>query len=478
MAREVKLHWILIALLVVWGGLFYPSIASTVEIWMRSETFNHCFIILPVCIYIIHQKWQLLTTLDVKPNWLVSVPLIGVLMVWLFGSLAQLLVIEQGAAFMVLPLAIWLILGNNLARHLWFPMVFWMFSVPFGEFLVPILQELTADITVFLIQQTGIPVFRDGLYIAIPGGLFEVAVACSGIRYLIASVTLGMLFAYLNYQSAKKRIIFMIFAFMLPLIANGIRAYGIVMIAHLSDMKYATGVDHLIYGWLFFGVVILIMFSVGQIWAEPAAKLPEGAKAKDIAVSSVTKPVAGVFALVLLSLVYQNQAGNVPATQTPDIASIFPLAPEESESNWFPKFTNPTAIHSGLYNGQEIYVAFYAENVQGRELINTTNLLYNTKSWSIVQRWSYDKFTVLQIVNAAGEKRFVAYSYFIPSTVSPALLYIKLWQGIRAFMGLSQQGAFIAIAEREVKSKDTKASVVETMKRLTEQGYNQVFQGD
>ena len=116
--------------------------------------------------------------------------------------------------------------------------------------------------------------------------------------------------------------------------------------------------------------------------------------------------------------------------------------------------------------------------MQGRELINTTNLLYNTKSWSLVKRWPYDDFMVLEIVSAVGEKRFVAYSYFIPSTVSPSLLYIKLWQGIRAFMGLSQEGAFIAIAERELKSADSKAKVVETMQLLTEQGYEKVFKGE
>jgi len=38
-----------------------------------------------------------------------------------------------------------------------------------------------------------------------------------------------------------------------PIIANWLRAYMIVMIGHLSGNKLAVGVDHLIYGWLFFG---------------------------------------------------------------------------------------------------------------------------------------------------------------------------------------------------------------------------------
>ena len=42
----------------------------------------------------------------------------------------------------------------------------------------------------------------------------------------------------------------------------------IVMIGHLSGNKLAVGVDHLIYGWLFFGFVILIMFWIGARWRE------------------------------------------------------------------------------------------------------------------------------------------------------------------------------------------------------------------
>ena len=59
---------------------------------------------------------------------------------------------------------------------------------------------------------------------------------------------------------------------MVPIVANWLRAYMIVMIGHLSDNKFAVGVDHLIYGWLFFGVVILLMYGVGSLWREHAVE--------------------------------------------------------------------------------------------------------------------------------------------------------------------------------------------------------------
>jgi exosortase/archaeosortase family protein len=80
----------------------------------------------------------------------------------------------------------------------------------------------------------------------------------------------GTLFAYLNYSLAWKRWAFVGLSILVPIVANWVRAYMIVMIGHLSGNKLAVGVDHLIYGWVFFGVVIGIMFVVGARWADPA----------------------------------------------------------------------------------------------------------------------------------------------------------------------------------------------------------------
>jgi exosortase/archaeosortase family protein len=91
---------------------------------------------------------------------------------------------------------------------------------------------------------------------------------CSGVRYLIASITVGTLDAYLNYTELRKRILFVLLSIVVPIIANGLRAYMIVMIAHLSDGRLAHGIDHFIYGWVFFGLVILLLFWLGSFWRD------------------------------------------------------------------------------------------------------------------------------------------------------------------------------------------------------------------
>jgi hypothetical protein len=91
-----------------------------------------------------------------------------------------------------------------------------------------------------------------------------------------------------------------------PIVANWLRAYMIVMIGQLSEMKYAVGIDHLIYGWLFFGVVVLILFWIGSFWREdfdprpaaspsvlPAVRGPSSLTAMMVAVI----PAAGLVAV-------------------------------------------------------------------------------------------------------------------------------------------------------------------------------------
>ena len=79
------------------------------------------------------------------------------------------------------------------------------------------------------IRRTGIPVYREGLYFMLPSGNWSVVEACSGVRYIIASITLGVLYAYLTYRSAWRRVLFVLVSALVPVLANTGRAYIIVM---------------------------------------------------------------------------------------------------------------------------------------------------------------------------------------------------------------------------------------------------------
>ena len=164
------------------------------------------------------------------------------------AHLVDVMVAQQFAAIGLLISGVSVILGYAATKTILFPLAYMLFMVPVGEGLVPAMMDFTAYTTVELVKLTGIPVYRDGLFFYLPTGTWSVIEACSGIRYLIASVALGCLYAYVNYQRLSKRLIFIGAAIVVPVLANSIRAFGLVMFGHFSNMKLGTGTDHLVFG--------------------------------------------------------------------------------------------------------------------------------------------------------------------------------------------------------------------------------------
>ena len=173
--------------------------------------------------------------------------------------------------------AIVTVLGTSVARALVFPLAFLLFAIPAGEILVPTLMDWTADFTVDALRWSGVPVYREANHFTIPVGH-----AGRSSRRAAASATSshrswsGTIYAAMAYTSTRRRVLFIAASIVVPIVANWLRAYMIVMIGHLSNNKLAVGVDHLIYGWIFFGVVMLLLFWVGSFWREKTSPAPTG----------------------------------------------------------------------------------------------------------------------------------------------------------------------------------------------------------
>jgi exosortase A len=187
---------VVVVYLLLLTAFFYDTVESMVSIWSRSETFTHAFLILPISIWLGWEKRAHLKAMTPEPSWQGMAVLFAVGFLWLFGYLVDALVVQQLAWVAAFVAGVWAILGNRTTWVIAFPLAFLIFMVPFGEDLVPGMMEFTADFTIGLIRLTGIPVYREGLFFTLPSGNWSVVEACSGIRYLIASVTLGCLYSY------------------------------------------------------------------------------------------------------------------------------------------------------------------------------------------------------------------------------------------------------------------------------------------
>jgi len=376
---------VLVAALVAVLLLYWGTAASMVSVWNSSETFAHGYIILPISLWLAWRRREVFARIPAEPYW----PALGALAVcgagWLLARAGEVQVVMQYCFVAMLPLVVLALLGRRLAGAFAFPLMFLLFAVPFGEVFVQPLINFTADFTVAMVRATGIPVLRNGTQFELPTGNWSVVEACSGVRYLISSITLGCLYAYLSYRSAKRRALFIALSVLVPIIANGLRAYMIVMIGHLSGMELATGVDHLIYGWLFFGLVMFIMFWIGSYWREDeaipapvpaAAPAPGALPARPIA--SVAIGAVLVCALWPLLGGISDKAAHNPAAVLLDGARLGTAAAAPA---WQPEFMASDAALRGRYTAGgapvDLNLLYYRNQGPGKRLISSVNRVDN-----------------------------------------------------------------------------------------------------
>ena len=259
-----------LALTLLWVVGWYWSTAQEVaDIWLRSDTFAHGIIVLPAFAWLVWDARDRVGALQPQPVGWLALPILAAGLLWLLGGMVSVAAAQHLALFVMLVSGFVGVLGWRLSRVLLFPLLFLFFGLPIGEFMVPTLMHYTAEVTVWALRLSGVPVYQDGLHFVVPNGRWSVVEACSGIRYLTASLMVGALYAYLNYTSRKRRLMFMLVALVAPILANWLRAYMIVMMGYLSDNRIGTGDDHVFYGWILFGLVILSMFWLGARWHEP-----------------------------------------------------------------------------------------------------------------------------------------------------------------------------------------------------------------
>lgn len=380
--------------------LYWPSVQKLVHIWTTSDTYAHGMVILPISLFLAWRMRRRLAELTPQPSYLGILLLAALGFGWILARAADVTVVQTFVVVAMVPALVITILGLGISRALTFPLAYVFFAWPVGSFLVPILQDYTAWFTVLMLRLTGLPVFAEGYYISIPAGDFVVAEVCSGIRYLIASVALGLVYAYLVYRSLWRRLVFTAFAIIAPIVANGLRAYGIIMIAHWTDMEHAVGVDHLVYGWLFFGVVMFLLFWVGSLFREDDH--PEEESRQQLTTRAGNPSPSVVFPVVMPPVLAAVVLSMAPLTEmglNQRMAALagdrYPVAPQvtgwtlpqrDESPVWQPRFAEPDYQSQHAYrseNGRELalHLSHYRHDQAGTDLITYGNLIYDEVRW-------------------------------------------------------------------------------------------------
>jgi EpsI family protein len=336
--------------------------------------------------------------------------------------------------------------------------------VPFGQGLIPVLQDFTAAFAVRVLRLLEIPVFLDGVLIAIPSGLFEVAEACAGLRFLIANVVIALLFCYVSFRRPWKWIVFIIISIVIPIIANAFRATAIILIAYWTNNEYAAGVDHIVYGWVFFAVIMISLLAIGNAFADPVIEdtdEPSPSRQKPAGTLPLIYSAPLVLAVLLVTPSYAAIMLKAP-TAVPHLAlpAVDVGAPWEpvAASNWQPSKSGADLTIARAYEQDgrrvDLFIGYYAYQRPGAELVSEKEGLADGQLWRTAERQQEElgipglpaMVELERLKTVANDERVSLALYWTAGRFVTNRYEVLAWLALDRLLGRNRPAAFIALS--------------------------------
>lgn len=417
--------------------LFALTFAATYEaslgmftLWLTTDTYMHGLFVLPLAFILAKSRpWPERDSSPLSPllSAILCFSWAGVI---LFGKLAMINVIQQAMLIALIPLLVITCYGWRIAKHYAAPLLLCFLCVPVGDFMIPYLQSITADMSVFFLQLNNVPVLRNGWYISIPAADFRVAEACSGINFLISTFTLSIFYAFLYMEKTYKRVAFILIGFVVPIISNGLRVYLIIKIADMGYVEAATGFDHLVYGWVFFVFILIALFVIGNWMQDPDPEKCEGGVQLDMTPLKNKKIILFITLSLSLSIAYSFFVETKKHEAKVSEISGTPLYENDILGPQFPAADSVT--YSGLESGWRFYEIIYASEFTDKKIIGYQNRWFNGKVWSVDSKGFVDidgeTMNLWTLADLRGRKYHLIFSYCVGGNWSSSSLETKLNQ--------------------------------------------------
>ena len=378
-----------LCLMLVWLGLilgFLPDWSAMAQQWWSSSTYNHVVLIPVIIVWLVAMRVKQLVQFSPQAWWPGLALFAATVMLWALGAFAGLKQITELAAVAMLAASAIALIGPKPAVGLTFPIAYMAFLVPFGDELIAPLQTITAWLTIGLVHISSFKATITGVFIDTPAGLFQVAEACSGIKFLIAMLAFGVLMAHICFRSWQRRAMVMVMAVVVPVLANGIRAWGTIAVAQVKGAAWAAGFDHIIYGWFFFAAVIAVSIACAWPWFDRSPDDPmvdTGALEGSAVLSRLEQMRIGLLPLLLamaalvLSALLWVRAGDGLTAHLPhhiDMPAVqgWHRVDYTPKVWWEPRATGADHRLLGRYADQsghtvDVFIALYAAQREGKK---------------------------------------------------------------------------------------------------------------
>jgi EpsI family protein len=470
--RSVNI-WIKVSLLVgAFMFAYWGAVTSLVRMWLSYDEYSHGFLIPLISLYFVWSDRKRLRHLPIQSSILggLILTLTGSLLL-VMGSASSVVMMQQISIIVTIPGLVLILLGTKYLKALSLPLAYLIFMFP------PILdlviskthwpfQLFSAKVASILLNILNIPVLRNAQYLELPNTTLEVAEACSGVRYLVSIIAMGIPLACHTQKNWLRKVMLVIFAVIIGILTNPIR------IALIGLWSYNGGEDlhgpfHIFKG-VFVSVVGFIFFFIGAwVLAKiPLLNIKKSLKKEESKGSDLTTNMKKFNLVWLTSIVIFLGVGSYLYLYNP---KPIPLNASLTEipstiGNWKGKDIDyhnkePFGIQGADFElmrvyrnafGHEVklYVGYFESQRQDKELINyRQRMLYNDTEELEIPTISHDSIQVNKTVLEDGtQNSIVLYWYDLNGRIVADRYKAKFITAIDGLIHRQTNGAIIIVS--------------------------------
>lgn len=158
--------------------------------------------------------------------------------------------------------------GRIFFKEISFPIFFLIAMIPIPGNVYEIMANYTRHISfggsLKIISLFGIPYVKEGWTIQLPNALLQVAISCSGIRYVISYFVFGIAYAWLYRGTLKEGLAIVVLTIPISLFASILRLTAIFILTYNFGPRMAEHWPHIITSWIVFFVILVACIAIDQ----------------------------------------------------------------------------------------------------------------------------------------------------------------------------------------------------------------------
>jgi len=245
--------------------LFAPTLAWLCDAWITDPYYSHGLLVPLVGAWLVWRSRRELT--DGAPD---DIGLVAVAI----GVFVHIVALRSAnyplsaAAGIVVMAGLALLVGGRRAVRacaLAFALLVIAIPVPIVEHLAPPMAAGVAHAAAGTAESFGVAVERAGAQLTVADGTFVIGAPCSGLRSLVALVTLAVLAAGISATSLRRRLSLPLVAVVFAVVSNWLRVTSLIVVVERMGVGRSLDWVHAASGLIAFGVATLGLLGLSHV---------------------------------------------------------------------------------------------------------------------------------------------------------------------------------------------------------------------